>query len=478
MIRKIKKSDFFETLDHTKNYFLSNIAIKAIGLISIPIFTRMLTQEDYGIVAVFDAYVKIFIILLSLNAYTAVGRYFYENTEDYNKFLGTTLILLIIIFVVTIPLFVCSSSFLAQLLQLPEPLPSLLIVVCLFSIIREIYLQILIPRKKSKEVAFISIIKGYSTVVVAIILVYLLSENKYLGRIWANLIIGGILSVFFLMKIRSYFHLTFKKTHFTYIASYSIPLIPYALSGIILAQFDRIMINSMVDTASAGLYSLGYNIGMLLLLVVGATQKALIPDFYRFLETREYRRLDLLVRRVFSIITIVALGLVLFATELGMILADKKFHPGLTVVPIVVIGYIFYAMFTVYNRYISYEKKTLYLSAVVLLSGIINIGLNTWLIPLYGYIAAAYTTVISYGIMFLLTWMVAHTISTHEVTPLQMIWYPTLIMFLFVGVAILLNTIDINVLLFFMTKVVITMVFGMLIFWKEIQTLRKSVKKL
>lgn len=476
-MKKIKKSDLFETLNHAKNYFLSNIAIKAIGLISIPIFTRILTQEDYGIVAVFDAYVKIFVIILSLNAHAAVGRYFYEKTDDYSTFLGTTFIFLGIIFAITIPFFLLSSDFLAQVLQLPEPLPFLLILVCLFTVIREIYIQILVPRKKSKEVAFISITKGYSTVIIAIILVHLLTDNKYLGRIWSNLIVAAFFSMYFLIKIRPYFHLSFKKNLFRYITTYSIPLIPYALSGVILAQFDRIMINTMVDTASAGLYSLGYNIGMLLLMVVEATQTAIIPDFYRFLEDREYLRMDILMRRVFSIITFVALGLVLFATELGMFLADEKFHAGLTVVPIVVIGYIFYAMFTVYNRYISYEKKTVYLSIVVLISGIINIILNAWLIPQHGYIAAAYTTVASYGIMFGLTWIVARTISSHSVTPLKMIWNPTLLMFLFIGAALVLNTLDMSIFYFIILKGFILVVFGLLIFRKEIKVLTQTVKK-
>ncbi|MBU7032872.1 MAG: polysaccharide biosynthesis C-terminal domain-containing protein, partial [Theionarchaea archaeon] len=162
---------------------------------------------------------------------------------------------------------------------------------------------------------------------------------------------------------------------------------------------------------------------------------------------------------------------------LGMFLADEKFHAGLTVVPIVVIGYIFYAMFTVYNRYISYEKKTVYLSIVVLISGIINIILNAWLIPQHGYIAAAYTTVASYGIMFGLTWIVARTISSHSVTPLKMIWNPTLLMFLFIGAALVLNILDMSIFYFIILKGFILVVFGLLIFRKEIKVLTQTVKK-
>jgi len=141
---------------------------------------------------------------------------------------------------------------------------------------------------------------------------------------------------------------------------------------------------------------------MLLLLVIGAMQKAWGPSIFQFLNNKEYVRLDFLIKRAFLIVSIFALGLVLFAKEIVLILADEKFHEGLRVVPIVVIGYVFYEMFTIYGIYPGYTKKTVYHSIIALTAGISNIILNAIYIPKYGYIAAAYTTVVSYFIMFLL----------------------------------------------------------------------------
>ncbi len=79
LISRIKNSDTFEVLGHSNNYFISGVAIKALGFISIPIFTCFFTQEDYGIVAFFTSYVGIITVILSLNSYTAVSRYYYKN---------------------------------------------------------------------------------------------------------------------------------------------------------------------------------------------------------------------------------------------------------------------------------------------------------------------------------------------------------------------------------------------------------------
>lgn len=244
---------------------------------------------------------------------------------------------------------------------------------------------------------------------------------------------------------------------------------PHNLSGVILAQFDRIMINNLINTESAGLYSLGYNIGMLLLIVIGSTQTALMPDFFKFIDNKEYNRLDNLVKKVFSIVTIAALGLILFAKEIVFVLADKKFHQGLQVVPIVIIGYVFFGMFTVYGRYIGYKKKTIFSSIVALTAGISNIILNAIYIPKYGYIAGAYTTVVSYFIMFMLAWIVAKYILRQRVSPLWLFWKPTIIMFCFIAFAYFLNTLGLSAILFFGLKLVLLALFSIIVFYKEIR---------
>jgi O-antigen/teichoic acid export membrane protein len=331
------------------------------------------------------------------------------------------------------------------------------------------YQQILVPQKRSKEAAAISVSKGYIGFGVAVLFVYLLAENRYLGQIWATLLVGLIFSIYFMIKIRAYSKFRFKIEHIKYIANYSFPLIPYALSGIILAQFDRIMINDIIDPAAAGLYSLGYNIGMLLLMVIGATLTALIPDFFKFMDNKDYDRIDALFKNVYSIVVIAALGLILFAKEIVIILADEKFHAGLSVVPIVVIGYVFYEMFYIYGMYPGYKKKTVYSSLIVLTAGISNIILNVIFIPSYGYIAAAYTTVASYFIMFLMAWIVSKIVLKQRVTPLWLIWKPTLIMFCFIVFVYYLNMLSLNAALFFVIKLMVLALFGLIVFYKEIK---------
>jgi len=410
-------------------------------------------------------------VILSLNSYTAVGRYYYEKTDDFGEFIGTSFIFVGLILCTTVIIYILFYQQINNLIKLPGLLPIYLLFACLFAIIRSVYAQILVPQKKSKELATINVLNGYIGFAIAVLFVYLLKENRYLGKIWASLLIGFIFSIYYVKKINKYLKFNFKIEHIKYIANYSIPAIPYALSSIILAQFDRIMINNIINTASAGLYSLGYNVGMALLLVIGSIQTALIPDFFKFVDNKEYIRLDNLFKKAFSIVIIAALGLILFAREIVIILADEKFHEGLKVVPVVVIGYIFYAMFIIYGMYPGYKKKTLFTSIVALIAGISNIVLNAIYIPKYGYIAGAYTTVASYFIMFILAWIVAKFILKQRVTPLWMIWKPTLIMFCFIAAAYFLGDLGLNTILFIFIKIMLLGLFSIIVFYKEIRSM-------
>lgn len=177
LIVKIKNADIFETLKHSKNYFSTDIASRTIAFISIPIFTRLFTQADYGIVAVFLAYSGIITVILSLNSYSAVNRYYYEKKADFGEFIGTTLIFISLIFIITIPIYTLFYKHIAGLMQLPGLLPVYLLFACLFTIICSIYYQILVPQKKSKEAAVISVLKGYATVGIAVLYILMYQEK-------------------------------------------------------------------------------------------------------------------------------------------------------------------------------------------------------------------------------------------------------------------------------------------------------------
>lgn len=166
--------------------------------------------------------------------------------------------------------------------------------------------------------------------------------------------------------------------------------------------------------------------------------------------------------------------LAVFSSYVGImtvILSLNSYASISRVIPFVVIWYIFYKMSSIVGMFIRYAKKTIFQSITVLFAGALNIILNKIFIPKYGYVAAAYTTTISYFVMFLLTFIVVKYFLKKRLTPpLWLLWKPTIIMFGFIAFSYLLGNLGLNAVLFAFIKLMLLGLFSFIVFYKEIRS--------
>jgi O-antigen/teichoic acid export membrane protein len=198
-----------------------------------------------------------------------------------------------------------------------------------------------------------------------------------------------------------------------------LPLIPHSLSGIILAQFDRMAIQSIVGSLETGLYSFAYNIGMIPLVVLGATNSAWVPWFYKQKAQGNSERIRNAVRLFTSGFLIITLGIMVFGPELALIMAPSNYYAGLRIVPIIVLSYFFQFLYTIYVNFAFFKKKTLAISIGTIMAGGLNIALNITLIPIFGYEIAAWTTAISYFCLFIFHWFNVSILLKDKTIPLK-----------------------------------------------------------
>jgi len=447
LLDNLKKSSFFETLSHSKNYLVSNIAVNALAFVSLPVMTRILTPSEYGVLSVFNSYQGIFIAILTLNSYSAVGRYYFEKQTDFKEFFGTSIIFAASLLFVSFSFFMLFRDKIAILLGLPPDTIVFIVPLVATYVLGSWFEQIYIPQRKSRMITIRNVTSAYSLFVLSVICILFLDRNKYLGQLYASLAIGIVFSFYYYYSLRSYIKLSFNPGALKYILSFSLPLLPYALSGVILAQFDRIMINKYSGFSDAGLYSFAYNIGMLLTLVLSALHQAWTPDYFKHMDDKNHAQLDADIAKMLMLVSLAAYFLILFGQEIGMALAKSTFHSSLGIVPIIVIGYLFYSFFTFFAWNIQYAKRNAYLSAVVLISGIVNIVLNAVFIPKYGYVAAAYTTAVSYLLMALLGWFISRYILKLYTAPLRLLLKPLFVLSPFIAAYYVLVFINVPLLL-------------------------------
>ena len=243
------------------------------------------------------------------------------------------------------------------------------------------------------------------SVAISIPLILLLPDEKYFGKAYAMLVLAIIVGGYSVIKLLSISKLVIRRKHVKYSLLFSLPIIFHFVSQYILNSFDQVMINKMVGSKETGLYSLAYSVGTFQNMIVMGMLRAWTPEFYGFLNTKNYIKIDKLASKFAKIIYITAFAIILFARELVMILADSKYHEALSIVPAIVLSYVMFFLYTMYVNFSFYHKKTHFVALFTIIAGVINVSLNLWLIPIWGYKVAAWTTFISYGSLFLLHYL-------------------------------------------------------------------------
>ena len=370
------------------------------AFLSIPILTRLLTTEDYGVLGVFTSISSIFIIIFGLGIRGSVTRYYYEGSKDFNKFLGANIILLSFFGVFLLCGLNIFREQVSSFFDVSSVLFTYATIVAFFSVMFEVYQSYLQASKKSKEYSVLSICKSFFILAFTIGIILELEKEKYLGSIYAQLIIIFIISSYALFRALKIAKINFEKKYLTYSLVFGIPVVFHLISQTILSSFDQIIINQIVGEKETGIYTFAYQIGLIQSIVSMGILKAWTPMFYEKLKNGNHSDIENLAKKYSILIYLLALCLMMFSYEIIYIMADEKFHSSKTIVPIIVLSYVFFFLYTLYVGYSFYHKKTYLIAVFSLITGLTNIGLNYSLIPIYGFEAAAYTTLVSFIILF------------------------------------------------------------------------------
>lgn len=434
-----------------RNYITGDFFIKIVSLISIAVFTRILTVEDYGIFGVFNASIGLLMTILTLGFHTAVSRYFFEHQADFSSFLFISMVGSI--FIATLLLFLIwqYKDISAQILNIPSQLITLFLPAIIIGIISSIFSQYYSSIRQSGFLIRVEVVKAYVSFLASLTIV-LMIEKSYRGLIVGGLIVGGILSIYMLSKLWKLMLPSFNRKHLIYIASFSVPLIPYHASSLILQQFDRIMINTQLGNYESGLFNFAANVALLYLLFTAVVMRAFYSDYFNLMNEKNYKDLDNKVLKIFYIYIIVATFLIFFGNEIVLVLADKKFIKAISIIPILVSGYVFFSIFDIYGRNAIYAYRTVYASINILIPGVLNIILNNLLIQKFGYMGAAYATLISYMLMAMIAYFISvYIIKIHSFS-LQRLIVPMCIFTFSVGMYYSLSALDISSSMFFIAK--------------------------
>lgn len=444
--RQIFGKDLVEFLGHSGNYVTAALLVQGLSVITLPLFTRLLTPADFGILAILASFIAILNIIYRMGIQESVMRYYHEVKNDFASFFGSSLLLSLAWAVLLTFLLISTSGLLADFFNVPPAIIYIGIAVAFFYVFFGLYEGYLVASKNSRKAAMMAMGVSIITVVVAVLLILQMDAERFYGKAYAILlanILLGVVSIVFILKKSK---LTLNSRHIRYALLFGIPLVFHSFSNYLLKSFDVIIINQLVGAEATGLYSVAYKVGLVQAMISLAMLKAWYPLFFEKLNGCLHNDLDRFTSRFASIVYLCAFALILFARELMFLLTDSSFHEALGIIPIIVMAHVFLFLFSIYLNFSLYQKKTSLVALITLVAAGLNIGLNYWLIPRYGYYAAAWTTLVAYLCLFIMHYLTARfLIGTIRITPLRLLLPDFTILTGFVGLYLIAGTIENNI---------------------------------
>jgi O-antigen/teichoic acid export membrane protein len=412
--------NFPNVIKHFVTYFSADVASRLIAFLLLPILTFLLTPDDFGILAVFGSLTLLLLTLLSLNAYTSISRYYFEENCDLSSFLSSVIACSLVTMALTFALILVFKSELSARIKIPAELFYYALPVVVLLSLRSVFSQYCRAKEESKTISRVNVYYTVAYAVLAVLFLLYSQVSSYKNVILANILVQTVLAIYIIYSLRSYLSVSgVRSTHVRYALAYGIPLIPYTLSTELLTSFDVLMINSYLGAHDAGVYGFAYKIGSLLLVFIIAINSAWTPKYMRYMNEKDYIKHDEFSVKIMKATLLAATVLICYGDILASAITPDAYDEGINVISLIVLGYVFYMMFVIYNKHTTYVKKLIYQSIVAVLGGVVNVVANIVLIPEYGIIAAAYTTLGSFVLMAFLSWIVNLSIIKIDSVPVS-----------------------------------------------------------
>lgn len=409
MIKKIFNTSLFRSAGI---YTLTQAINSAIPFLLMPILTRYLTPADYGIVAMFGVLLSFVAPFTGLSIQGAIARQYYDRDEvDMSRYVTNCLLILLSSTLIVGVIFYLLAEPISRITSFPMQWMWAVIIVSAAQFINQINLTLWQVQIKPIPYGIYQISQTIVNLGFSLWFIVGLGMN-WQGRIQAQVIAFGVFAVFglYLLHHNGWIRLKVNKEYIKNALNFGVPLIPHALSGTIKTMVDRVMITSMISVAATGLYSVGFQIGMIIGILEDSFNRAYSPWLFERLKRNQYNEKIMIVKLTYAyfvVIICLALALGALAPWFLSFFVGPQFAGSGQFVLWIAVGFAFNGMYKMVVNYIFYMRKTYILAWVTFSTALVSIVINYFAIKYLGAIGAAYTYALVSFITFLLVWVLS-----------------------------------------------------------------------
>ena len=371
---------------------------KGISSITTPIFTRLMTNEEFGEFGVFNSWMGIISVFVTFNLFYGVYSQglvkFSEERAIFSSSLEGLTLTLTVIYTVVYLLF---HRFFNELFHLTTVQMLSMFLLMWTSAVFNLWAEEQRVEFRYKAIVAVSLVTSLITPILSIILMKL-SEDKVTARIIGSVLVNAIcFSVLFVIHIR-HGGVFYSKKYWVYAIKYNLPLLPHYLSATVLSSADRIMIEHITGSGDAGIYNLAYSVALIMTIFNTVLMQTISPWMYQKIKDKKIKDIENIAYISLLMIGAVNILLILFAPEIISIFAPKEYYDAVWAIPPVVMSVYFMYSYNLFAKFAFYYEKTNFIMIGSIVGALLNVVLNYLMIPVFGFVAAAYTTLICYMI--------------------------------------------------------------------------------
>ena len=389
---------------HGSVYLFVSVLSKGMGLLLLPVYTRYLSPEEYGILSTVLSFGGILGIMMSLRIDGAFSRYFFE----YNADLGELRKLFSTCFWFTLGLgtVVYAFSLVYSYFYLSKKLGIEFFPIIVAGFLTPLFTQMALLGTLYYKQTHRSSIVGKAQVLFLIVnhcvAVFLLvtTDLTVSARILPSLLAAMLMSAYYInLNIKNkLLGFEFDQKTLFHILPFTLALLPAIASSWINNLSDRIILSVYGEFSATGIYSVGYEIGRSIAYISIPIIAAYTPIMFAKL-TENYeeglKSLSNPILGMFWLMTIIFVSLAIFSNQILYVFASEKFQTANSILMILLFSSYIGSQYVIFANLLGFHKKIMILSAVGIVSSTVNLVLNLIFIPKYGMYAAALSTLAS-----------------------------------------------------------------------------------
>ena len=326
-------------------YFAANMVNKAITYITTPLFTHMLTSEEYGAVTHFTTWQTIIGIVAMFCFQAGVfNNGMIEYPEDRDRFTLSLLALSNLITVIVAAVLLISPDTTARLLNIDRNLIFLMVLMFLFQPAYSFWYTRQRYEYHYRSAGIMVVVMHLAGPLAAVLCIAgHVTGNPVYDRLFGADLTLIAFYIFFYIRTIIRGRGKIKTEYWKFAFFFNLPLIPHYLSQHIMSSSDKIMITSLIGKSQTAYYGVAYTVAAVVSVFWTSLNSSLVPFMYERCKKKDYRAIEKTVEPLWYCFAIVCFLLMIFAPEVMSLLAPEEYKAGMYVIPPVIGGVFFRA---------------------------------------------------------------------------------------------------------------------------------------